>query len=44
VVRKTLGSKLIKMTYSGDAGHGRQVKVVDTTDAERNRFCITDEK
>ena len=25
VVRKTLGSKLIKMTYSGDAGHGRQV-------------------
>ena len=44
VVRKTLGSKLIKMTYSGDAGHGRQVKVVDTTDAERNRFCITDEE
>ncbi|MEZ6932106.1 phosphoenolpyruvate synthase [Aeromonas sp. S16(2024)] len=44
VVRKTLGSKLIKMTYSEDAGHGRQVKIVDTVDAERNRFCITDEE
>ncbi|XMR45216.1 PEP/pyruvate-binding domain-containing protein [Escherichia coli] len=32
VVRKTLGSKLIKMTYSDDAGHGRQVKIVDTTE------------
>ncbi|NEX89460.1 phosphoenolpyruvate synthase [Aeromonas rivipollensis] len=44
VVRKTLGSKLIKMTYSEDAGHGRQVKIVDTLDAERSRFCITDEE
>ncbi|USV59010.1 phosphoenolpyruvate synthase [Aeromonas encheleia] len=44
VVRKTLGSKLIKMTYSEDAGHGRQVKIVDTQDAERNRFCITDDE
>ncbi|MND65486.1 Phosphoenolpyruvate synthase [compost metagenome] len=44
VVRKTLGSKLIKMTYSEDAGHGRQVKIVDTVEAERNRFCITDEE
>ncbi|WP_422840639.1 phosphoenolpyruvate synthase [Aeromonas veronii] len=42
VVRKTLGSKLIKMTYSDDAGHGRQVKIVDTNEAERSRFCITD--
>lgn len=32
------------MTYSEDAGHGRQVKIVDTLDAERNRFCITDEE
>ena len=44
VVRTTLGSKLIKMTYSEDAGHGRQVKIVDTVEAERNRFCITDEE
>lgn len=44
VVRKTLGSKLIKMTYSDDAGHGRQVKIVDTTETERSRFCITDEE
>ncbi|WP_429152766.1 phosphoenolpyruvate synthase [Aeromonas veronii] len=44
VVRKTLGSKLIKMTYSDDAGHGRQVKIVDTNEAERSRFCITDEE
>ncbi|HHQ4679838.1 TPA: phosphoenolpyruvate synthase [Aeromonas veronii] len=44
VVRKTLGSKLIKMTYSDDAGHGRQVKIVDTNEAERSRFCISDEE
>ncbi|WP_323895017.1 phosphoenolpyruvate synthase [Aeromonas veronii] len=44
VVRKTLGSKLIKMTYSDDVGHGRQVKIVDTNEAERSRFCITDEE
>ncbi|MDX7747721.1 phosphoenolpyruvate synthase [Aeromonas veronii] len=44
VVRKTLGSKLIKMTYSDDVGHGRQVKIVDTDEAERSRFCITDEE
>ncbi|WP_270806164.1 phosphoenolpyruvate synthase [Aeromonas sp. QDB62] len=44
VVRKTLGSKLIKMTYSDDAGHGRQVKIVDTDEAERSRFCISDEE
>lgn len=44
VVRKTLGSKLIKMTYSEDACDGRQVKIVDTSEAERNRFCITDEE
>ncbi|WP_338891843.1 phosphoenolpyruvate synthase [Aeromonas rivipollensis] len=44
VVRKTLGSKLIKMTYSEDAGHGRQVKIVDTSETERSRFCITDDE
>ncbi|MFQ1634791.1 phosphoenolpyruvate synthase [Aeromonas veronii] len=44
VVRKTLGSKLIKMTYSDDAGHGRQVKIVDTNEAERSCFCISDEE
>ncbi|MFM5464346.1 phosphoenolpyruvate synthase [Aeromonas simiae] len=44
VVRKTLGSKLIKMIYSGDAGHGRQVQTVDTLEAERNHFCITNEE
>ncbi len=32
------------MTYSDDAGHGRQVKIVDTNEAERSRFCITDEE
>ena len=44
VVRKALGSKRIKRTYSEAGGHGRQVKIGDTLDAERNRFCITDEE
>ena len=44
VVRKTLGSKLIKMTYSrGMPVMARQVKVVDTTDAEQP-LRITDEE
>ncbi|MGL5286032.1 MAG: phosphoenolpyruvate synthase [Aeromonas sp.] len=43
VVRKTLGSKLQKMIYSAEAGHGRQVQTVDTSTAERQQFCLNDD-
>ncbi|MEO3679870.1 phosphoenolpyruvate synthase [Rheinheimera sp. FR7-31] len=42
VVKRNLGSKKVEMVYSGEQGHGKQVKVVDIT-AERSRqFSLTD--
>ena len=42
VLRRTLGSKAIKMVYSGERGHGRSVQTVDV-DAEASRcFSLTD--
>lgn len=42
VLRRTLGSKLIKMVYSDDASAGKSVATVDVPAAERNRFSISD--
>ena len=42
VVRRTLGSKLIKMIYSNDATASKSVDTVDVADNERARFSITD--
>ncbi|SPE29061.1 phosphoenolpyruvate synthase [Burkholderiales bacterium] len=43
IVRRSLGSKLIKMIYqpAGD-DDGRHVKTVDVEDAQRHRFSLTD--
>ena len=41
VVRKQLGSKAIKMVYTQDKTVGKTTEFVDTDEAERNRFCIT---
>ncbi len=43
VLRRTLGSKLIKMTYTEDASAGKSVQTVDVAPADRARFCIDDE-
>ncbi|MFN4021581.1 MAG: phosphoenolpyruvate synthase [Hydrogenophilus thermoluteolus] len=42
IIRRSLGSKLIKMVFTTPGEEGR-VKEVDTTPEERNRFCISDE-
>ncbi|RBP48617.1 phosphoenolpyruvate synthase [Arenicella xantha] len=42
VVRRNMGSKLIKMIYSGETTAGRSVSTVDVDAAERKRFSITD--
>ena len=42
ILRKTLGSKLIKMTFTGEAQAGKSVQVVDVDEAERSRFSISD--
>ncbi|WP_275287815.1 phosphoenolpyruvate synthase [Halomonas elongata] len=44
VLRRTLGSKLIKMIYTGDASAGKSVETVDVPLADRGRFCIGDEE
>ena len=43
IVRKTLGSKLIKMEFDLDKASGRSVRTVDVPEADRNRFALTDE-
>jgi pyruvate,water dikinase len=42
ILRRTLGSKLIKMTLSEVRQAGRSVRTLDVPVAERNRFSITD--
>ncbi|MCW4151752.1 phosphoenolpyruvate synthase [Halomonas sp. 18H] len=44
VLRRNLGSKLIKMIYSEDASAGKSVETVDVPLADRARFCINDEQ
>ena len=42
ILRKSLGSKLIKMEFEPDGNAGRTVRTLDVSDAERHRFSISD--
>jgi pyruvate,water dikinase len=42
VVRRNLGSKLTKMIYSDDVGHGKQVEIVDIEATESRQFSLTE--
>ena len=42
ILRKNLGSKLIKMVYSENPQPGKTVDTVDVDDDERSRFSLTD--
>ncbi|NIC06072.1 phosphoenolpyruvate synthase [Billgrantia bachuensis] len=44
VLRRNLGSKLIKMIYSDDASAGKSVSTVDVPLKDRARFCISDDQ
>ncbi|MFA0441863.1 phosphoenolpyruvate synthase [Vibrio sp. 10N.286.49.B1] len=44
IVKKTFGSKLIKMIYSSNQEIGKQVDIVDTTEQEQNQFSLTDDE
>ncbi|MCE8027463.1 phosphoenolpyruvate synthase [Billgrantia desiderata] len=44
VLRRNLGSKLIKMVYGEDASAGKSVSTVDVPLKDRARFCISDEQ
>ena len=43
VVRRSIGSKLIKMEFADKREAGRSVRTVDVSEADRNRFSLTDE-
>jgi pyruvate,water dikinase len=44
ILRRTLGSKAIKMVYTDKTVHDETIHTVPVDDEERNRFCITDEQ
>lgn len=44
ILRRTLGSKALKMVYTNEGSAGRAVETVDVPYADRNRFCISDEE
>lgn len=44
IVKKTFGSKLVKMIYANSQVIGKQVEIIDTTDAERNQFSLSDDE
>ena len=43
IIRKTLGSKLIKMEFESDRSTGRTVRTVDVPAEDRRQFAITDD-
>ena len=42
IIRRNLGSKLIKMVFTEKAVAGKSVRTVDVPEADRNRFSLTD--
>jgi len=42
ILRRTRGSKLIKMVYADSSKPGRSVETVDVDPVERREFCVTD--
>ncbi|WP_455229450.1 phosphoenolpyruvate synthase, partial [Kingella denitrificans] len=44
ILRKTMGSKLIKMTFTDSAQAGKSVQVVDVPEQERKQFSISNEE
>ena len=44
IVRRNMGSKKIRMVYAPTQQHGKQVRIEDVPQAERNRFCLRDEE
>jgi len=42
IVRRTMGSKKIRMVYAASQEHGKQVRIEDVEDNARNRFSLND--
>ncbi|MCX8956126.1 phosphoenolpyruvate synthase [Erwinia psidii] len=44
IVRRTMGSKKIRMVYAGSQQHGEQVTTEEVPEVQRDRFCLTDKE
>ena len=44
IIRRNIGSKLIKMEFTGEAKAGRSVKTVDVPIEMRNRYSLSDQE
>ena len=42
ILRRTIGSKAVKMIYTGESSAGNAVETVEVPFADRNQFCVTD--
>ncbi len=42
VIRRTLGSKMIRMVFAEGTAAGTATRTADVPEAERHRFCLTD--
>jgi pyruvate,water dikinase len=42
IIRKNIGSKLIKMEFTGEAKAGRSVRTIDVPIEQRNRYSLAD--
>ncbi|WP_106479047.1 phosphoenolpyruvate synthase [Phytohalomonas tamaricis] len=44
VIRRSIGSKQVRMVYTASQSHGKQVKVEDVPEEDTLRFCLSDEE
>ena len=44
ILKRGLGSKLIKMIYTDSTDHGRTVQTIDVPEEAQYRFCISDDQ
>ncbi len=44
LIRRSLGSKLLKMTFDPTAANGRTVRTAEVPEADRQRFSLTDDE
>ncbi|NWA61453.1 phosphoenolpyruvate synthase [Pantoea sp. B9002] len=44
IVRRTMGSKKLRMVYADSQEHGEQVRIEDVEQEQRDRFSLTDEE
>jgi pyruvate,water dikinase len=44
ILRRSLGTKAIKMIYTDASGHDKSTKVMDVAEEDRLRFCLNDQQ